>query len=80
MNQHVITKEHLQQFIGKLERLEADKTNIMEDIKNVCIEAKANGFDVKTIKQVIRIRKMDDNKRQEQEELLELYLGALGME
>ena len=52
----------------------------MEDIKNVCAEAKSNGFDVKTIKQIMKIRKMDDNKRQEQEELLELYLGALGME
>lgn len=79
MNSHAITKEHLQQFIGKLERLEADKAAVMEDIKNVCIEAKSNGFDVKTIKQVLKIRKMDDNKRQEQEELLELYLGALEM-
>jgi len=80
MNSHIVTKEHLQQVIGKLERLEADKANIMEDIKNVCAEAKSNGFDVKTIKQIMKIRKMDDNKRQEQEELLELYLGALGME
>jgi len=80
MNLQVVTKEHLQQVIGKLERLEADKSTVMEDIKNVCAEAKSNGFDVKTIKQIMRIRKMDDNKRQEQEELLELYLGALGME
>lgn len=80
MNLQVVTKEHLQQVIGKLERLEADKSTIMEDIKNVCAEAKSNGFDVKTIKQIMKIRKMDDNKRQEQEELLELYLGALGME
>ena len=80
MNSQVIAKEHLQQVIGKLERLEADKATIMEDIKNVCAEAKSNGFDVKTIKQIMKIRKMDDNKRQEQEEILELYLGALGME
>ena len=80
MNSQVVTKEHLQQVIGKLERLEADKSTIIEDIKNVCAEAKSNGFDVKTIKQIMKIRKMDDNKRQEQEELLELYLGALGME
>ena len=80
MNSQVVTKEHLRQVIGKLERLEADKSTIIEDIKNVCAEAKSNGFDVKTIKQIMKIRKMDDNKRQEQEELLELYLGALGME
>ena len=80
MNSQVVTKEHLQQIIGKLERLEADKAAIMEDIKDVCAEAKGNGFDVKTIKQVMKIRKMDEDKRQEQEELLELYLGALGIE
>jgi uncharacterized protein (UPF0335 family) len=74
-----ITKEHLQQIISKLERLESDKSGVMEDIKEVCAEAKANGFDIQTIKKIIRIRKMDDQKRQEQEELLELYMGALGM-
>jgi len=80
MNSQVITKEHLQQVIAKLERLEADKSAIMDDIKDACAEAKANGFDVKTIKQVMKIRKMEDSKRQEQQELLELYMGALGME
>ncbi len=79
MDSHAVTKEHLQQIIGKLERLEADKSAIMEDIKEVCAEAKSNGFDVKTIKQVMKIRKMEDSKRQEQEELLDLYMGALGM-
>lgn len=79
MNTHAVTKEHLQQIIGKLERLEADKVAIMDDIKDVCAEAKSNGFDVKTIKQVMKIRKMEDSKRQEQEELLDLYMGALGM-
>ena len=80
MNSQVVTKEHLQQVISKLERLEADKATIMEDIKDVCAEAKGNGFDVKTIKHIMKIRKMDEEKRQEQEELLELYMGALGME
>lgn len=78
MNSQVITKQHLQQIIGKLERLESEKSNIMEDIKEVCAEAKSHGFDVKTIKQVMKIRKMDNDKRQEQEELLALYLEALG--
>jgi uncharacterized protein (UPF0335 family) len=74
-----ITKEHLMQIINKLERLEADKTAVGEDIKEVCLEAKSNGFDIMTIKKILRIRKMDESKRQEQEELLELYMSALGM-
>ena len=80
MNSQIVTKDHLQQVIGKLERLEAEKAAIMAEIKGVCEEARTNAFDIKTIKQIIKIRKMDENKRQEQEELLELYLSALGME
>jgi len=79
MNQEVFTKEQLVQIISKLEKLEQDKLNIAEDIKEVCNEARAHGFDITTIKKVLRIRKMDQDKRQEQEELLELYLGALDM-
>jgi uncharacterized protein (UPF0335 family) len=75
----VIAKEHLSQIINKLERLEADKLAVMEDIKEVCLEAKSNGFDIVTIKKILKIRKMDQNKRQEEEELLDLYMGALGM-
>ncbi len=74
-----ITKEHLVQIINKLERLEADKAAVGEDIKEVCLEAKSNGFDVMTIKKILRIRKMDKNTRQEQEELLDLYMSTLGM-
>jgi uncharacterized protein (UPF0335 family) len=74
-----ITKEHLLQIINKLERLEADKAAVGEDIKEVCLEAKSNGFDVMTIKKILKIRKMDKNTLQEQEEMLELYLSALGM-
>ena len=58
MNSQIVTKEHLQQVIGKLERLEADKSAIMEDIKEVCAEAKGNGFDIKTIKQVMKIKEL----------------------
>ncbi len=79
MESHAVTKEHLLQIISKLERLEADKSAVMEDIREVCAEAKGNGFDVHTIKKILKIRKMDKNKLQEQEELLELYLSALGM-
>ncbi len=51
----------------------------MEDIKEVCLEAKSNGFDIVTINKILKIRKMDQNKRQEEEELLDLYMGALGI-
>ncbi len=79
MESHAITKEHLLQIISKLEKLEADKADVMEDIKEVCLEAKSNGFDITTIKKILKIRKMDKDKLQEQEELLELYLSAIGM-
>ena len=79
MESHAITKDHLLQIISKLERLEADKAAVGEDIKEVCLEAKSNGFDIKTIKKILKIRKTDKDTLQEQEELLELYLSALGM-
>lgn len=79
MNQEVFTKEQLAQLISKLEKLEQDKANIAEDIKEVCSEARNHGFDVATIKKVLKIRKMDQEKRQEQDELLALYLDALDM-
>ena len=79
MDSHTITKEHLEQIINKLERLEGDKSAVTEDIKEVCLEAKSNGFDIMTIKKILKIRKMDKEKLQEQEELLELYMSALGM-
>lgn len=79
MNQEVFTKEQLMQLISKLEKLEQDKANIAEDIKEVCNEARSHGFDVATIKKVLKIRKMDQDKRQEEQELLDLYLSALDM-
>lgn len=79
MNTEVIAKEQLSQIISKLERLEQDKADVMEDIKSVMQEAKSHGYDVGTLRKVLRIKKMDQNKRQEQEELLDLYIGALGI-
>ena len=74
-----ITGEQLRQFIERIERLEEEKAAIASDIRDVYAEAKANGFDNKIIRQVIKIRKMDSNERQEQESLLDTYLHALGM-
>ena len=74
-----VTGEHLRQYLERIERLEEEKANLAADIKDVFAEAKGNGFDVKTMRQVLKIRKMDKNERDEQETLLDLYLSALGM-
>jgi uncharacterized protein (UPF0335 family) len=75
-----ITAEQLRSYIERVEHLEAEKAALAEDVKNVFLEAKGNGFDVKIMRQVIRLRKMDRDDRAEQESLLDLYLHALGMD
>jgi len=72
-------KEHLRSFIERIERLEEEKKALADDIKEVYSEAKGTGFDTKVMRQVIRLRKMESADRQEQEAMLDLYLGALGM-
>lgn len=72
-------KDHLKAFIERVERLEEEKKAIADDIKDVFAEAKANGFDVKALRSVIRIRKQDVDERKEQEAILDTYLAALGM-
>ncbi len=74
-----ITGERLKSFIERVERLEEEKTALAADIKDVYSEAKSAGFDTKIIRQLIRIRKADPQDRKEQEELLELYMQAIGM-
>jgi len=71
--------EKLRQYIAQLEQLEIEKNQIGEHIKDVYTVAKSTGFDSKIIRQVLKIRKLDASKRQEQEELLDTYLHALGM-
>ncbi len=70
---------HLRAFIERVERLEEEKKALSEDIKEVYAEAKGNGFDVKIIRKIISIRRQDRDKRREEEEILDLYLAALGM-
>jgi len=72
-------KEYLNQFMPKIERLEEDKKTVLEDIKEVYAEAKAQGFDTKVLRQIVRIRKIDRAKLDEHEELMDLYKHALGM-
>jgi uncharacterized protein (UPF0335 family) len=72
-------KDHLRAFVERVERLEEEKKAIADDIRDVYAEAKANGFDVKALRSVVRLRKQDINERREQEAVLETYLHALGM-
>ncbi|WGF86653.1 DUF2312 domain-containing protein [Marinivivus vitaminiproducens] len=74
-----IGAERLRSFIDRLERLEDEKKELLDQIKDVFAEAKNEGFDIKTMRQVLKLRKMKDHDRSEQEELLELYKSALGM-
>lgn len=75
----VVSSGQLRQFIEKVERLEEEKAELMDTIREVFAEAKGNGFDIKIMKQVLKMRKMKQEDLMEQEELLTLYLQALGM-
>lgn len=75
-----LSVDHLKQFIERIERLEEEKTNLSTDIKEIYTEAKSSGFDNIIIRQIIRLRKMDKAKLEEQETLLDLYKSALGMD
>jgi uncharacterized protein (UPF0335 family) len=71
---------HLKAFIERIERLEEEKKAIADDIKDIYAEAKGTGFDVKVMRKIVSLRKQDRDKRREEEEILDLYLSALGME
>jgi uncharacterized protein (UPF0335 family) len=72
-------KEQLKAIIERVERLEEEKKATADDIKDVYAEAKSNGFDAKALRTIVRLRKMDPNERREQEEILDIYMHALGM-
>ena len=74
-----VAADQLRLFIERIERLEDEKKGIGDDIKDVYVEAKSNGYDVKTMREIVRLRKMEANARQEREALLETYMIALGM-
>lgn len=75
-----VSGQRLKAFIERIERLEEEKAGLADDVKDIYAEAKGVGFDVKTIRKVIRLRKIDVEKRREEEELLELYKSAIGLE
>jgi uncharacterized protein (UPF0335 family) len=74
-----IAKDQLKAFVERIERLEEEKKVIADDIKDVYAEAKANGYDTKALRTVVRLRKQDTDERKEQEAILDTYLQALGM-
>lgn len=74
-----VSSAQLKSFIERIETLEEEKSSIGEQIRDVFAEAKGTGFDVKIIRQILKIRKLETQERLEQEELLDLYLTALGM-
>ena len=74
-----VSGQRLRSFIERVERLEEEKSEITQDIKEVYAEAKSTGFDVKTMRKLVKLRKMDTEKRQEEEELLGLYKAAVGL-
>jgi uncharacterized protein (UPF0335 family) len=72
-------KDHLKAFVERIERLEEEKKTIADDIRDVYAEAKGNGFDVKALRAIVRLRRQDADERAEQETILETYMQALGM-
>jgi uncharacterized protein (UPF0335 family) len=73
------TRDQLKAIIERIERLEEEKKTISDDIRDVYAESKGNGFDVKALRTIVRMRKQDPNERQEEETILETYMQALGM-
>lgn len=75
-----IAGDQLRSYIERIERLEEEKAALAADIRDVFAEAKGNGFDVKIMREVIKLRRLDKDDRDEQETVLDLYKRALGME
>jgi uncharacterized protein (UPF0335 family) len=76
---HRFAKDQLKAFIERVERLEEEKKALSDDIRDVYAEAKGVGYDVKALRTIVRLRKMDADERREQETILDTYKVALGM-
>ena len=72
-------KDQLKAFVERIERLEEEKKATADDIRDVYAEAKGNGYDVKAMRAVVRLRKQDKDERMEYEAVLETYMHALGL-
>ena len=74
-----VSGERLRSYIERIERLEEEKKALSDDIREIYSEAKGTGFDIKVLRHVVRLRKMDTSDRNEMEQVLEVYKRALGM-
>ena len=74
-----VAAEQLRLFIERIERLEEEKKGMADDIRDVYLEAKSQGYDSKTMRSIVRLRKMEKHARDEAEALLETYKAALGL-
>ena len=76
---HNVAKDQIKAIIERVERLEEEKKAISDDIKDIYAEAKGNGYDVKALRTIVRLRRQDADERAEQEAILDSYLHAMGM-
>ena len=74
-----VAADQLRLFIERIERLEEEKKGIADDIRDVYAESKSNGYDTKTMRAIVRLRKMEAHARQEADALMETYRSALGL-
>ena len=79
MSEGNVAADQLRLFIERIERLEEEKKGIADDVKDVYAEAKANGYVTKTMRVIVRLRKMEKHTRDEMDALLETYRNALGL-
>jgi uncharacterized protein (UPF0335 family) len=79
MSEGTVAADELRLLIERIERLEEEKKAIADDVKDVYLEAKSRGYDTKTMRSIVRLRKMEAHHRQEAEALLETYKAALGL-
>jgi uncharacterized protein (UPF0335 family) len=77
---NAVSGERLKSFIKRIEKVEEDKAAVAEDLKEIYSEAKSAGFDTTIVRKIIVLRKKELEKRREEQELLELYMSAVGME
>ncbi|MFV0250649.1 MAG: DUF2312 domain-containing protein [Rickettsia aeschlimannii] len=75
----VIVKEQLEQYISKIERLEQEKADLSQEVKDIFQDASSHGFDVKAMKSILKLKKLDKDKLAEQDTMLELYRDTLGI-
>jgi uncharacterized protein (UPF0335 family) len=79
MAEATVSDDRLRLFIERIERLEEEKKGIADDVRDVYAEAKGQGYDAKIMRQIVRLRKMSVQDRQEMETILDLYKAALGL-